>query len=206
MNNKIFVTVVLLLAAFAALTIYAYLPKASSNIPEAQMANFPMSIGEWQGKDIPLRELDYAILETKNLIVREYKAPDKPPVYLYIIYSADNRKSLHPPEICYTGGGSTILKKTVIPLTEAIKANIFTIDYRDSKQLVAYWFRANNVNTSGYLQQQFKVMLERTLGKRVSGAMMRISVDITRGKEQESLDALNAFCRQIEPLLLRYVQ
>ena len=146
------------------------------------MANLPLEIGDWKGKDIPLKEADYAILATKNLIMREHDADGKSPVILYIIYSGDNRKFSHPPEICYTGAGGMILEKEVIPLTSTLKANKFVVEDQQYKQLVVYWFRANDLNTPSYISQQIRTALQRTLGKRASGAMIRISTVIAPGK------------------------
>ena len=205
MNNKTFLIVAVILAGFAVLALSTYLPHIYDASKEPQMAKFPLKIGEWQGKDVPLTETDYAILATKNLIVREYEAQGKPMVALYIIYSGDNRKSLHPPEICYTGGGATILEKSVIPLTSNLKANKFTIEERHFKQLVVYWFRADNLNTPSYIMQQIRTALRRTFGKQASGAMIRISTVVKPGEDAQALQTIKGFARLIEPLLSKYV-
>jgi EpsI family protein len=196
--------VVLLIAAFV--IIKATAPGKSELVSKVKMSDFPMTIGEWEGKDIPLPERDYEILGTKNLIMRDYKNARGDSINLYIIYSEQNRKTLHPPEICYSGGGaSTITEKSVIPLTDSIKANRFAIDFKDSQQLVVYWFRSGNLNTYSYLQQQSRFVLDRTLGKKTSGAMIRVSATV-KGKSQDTALALvKSFCREIEPLLDKYV-
>jgi EpsI family protein len=205
MNNKTFLIVTVILAGFAVLALSTYLPHMYDISKEPQMSKFPLKIGEWRGRDVPLTENDYAILATKNLIVREYEAQGKPPVVLYIIYSGDSRKSLHPPEICYTGGGATILEKSVIPLTTSLKADKFTIEERHLKQLVVYWFRADNLNTPSYIMQQIRTALHRTFGKQASGAMIRISTVVKPGEDAQALQTIKGFARLIEPLLPKYV-
>ena len=189
----------------AAVSLLNYLPVRFASVSETQMANFPKVIGQWQGIDAVLPERDYAILETKNLIMREYKGPGGDVIYLYIIYSSDNRKALHPPEICYTGAGATIIEKSVIPVTATIKANKFTIENKDSRQLVVYWFRSANFNTYSYLRQQLKMVIARMRGRRTSGAMVRVSTVVKDNNSAAAFRLIKRFCAQIEPLLSQYV-
>jgi len=205
MNNKTFLIVAVILVGFAVLALSTYLPHIYDASKEPQMAKFPLKIGEWQGKDMPLAQTDYDILATKNLIVREYEAQGKPLVMLYIIYSGDNRKSLHPPEICYTGGGGTILEKSIVSLTAGLRANKFIIADKSFKQLVVYWFRTDNLNTPSYIMQQVRTALQRTFGKQASGAMIRISTVVKPTEDAQALQTIKRFTRLIEPLLSKYV-
>lgn len=206
MNNKNFVLIVIILAATAVVSVIFYLPGRNVSGNEAQMADFPETIGEWVGTDLPLSKNDYAILETRNLIMREYKnLVSQDTVYLYIIYSVGNRKVMHPPEICYTGGGATITEKSVVPLTDFIQANKFIIEDNDSRQLVAYWFRSGNFNMYNYMRQQLKMVVDRLFGKKVSGAMIRVSTIIEKDGQDSAFRLIKSFSGQIEPLLEKYV-
>ncbi|MFZ2602637.1 MAG: exosortase C-terminal domain/associated protein EpsI [Candidatus Omnitrophota bacterium] len=202
MNNRNFIIAVVIIV-FAA--IIANAPLKFDPAKETRVENFPKTIGGWQGTDIPLEKRDYEILETTNLIMREYKNEKGNIVYLYIIYSGDNRRALHPPEVCYSGSGATMLNKSVIPITNSLKANKFTVENKDSRQLVVYWFKSNELNTYNYLKQQIKSVVGRMLGKQASGAMIRVSTEIKNGDQDEALKLIKAFCKQIEPLLKKYV-
>lgn len=202
MNTKIFIVVAVILVVVA---IISNMPLKFDSTAEIKVVDFPKVVGQWQGADIPLPERDYEILETKNLFIRDYKNPNGDSVYLYIIYSGDNRRALHPPEVCYTGGGATILEKSVIPVTDSMKANKFVIEYKDSRQLVVYWFKSNDLNTYSYLKQQLKIVADRMLGKKTSGAMIRVSTEIGAEGEAAALKLIKEFCAQIEPLLAKYV-
>ena len=205
MKNLNFFIVIIILLGVSLLIFNSYLPSKQESLTQVKVSDFPKEIGDWRGEDIPLSERDFAILETKNLIIREYKNSNADSIYLYIIYSEENRKALHPPEICYTGGGaSTILKKTVAQITDNLKANMFAIESGQQRQLVVYWFKAGDFNTPSYLKQQLKFVTDRMFGKRTSGAMIRVSVDM-KGGSGEALKLLKEFCREIGPLLERYV-
>lgn len=206
MNRKtcIIVVVIFVLAAFVSLS--SYLPTRFDTTDKVQMAAFPMKIGPWTGKDVPLTKRDYEMLETTNLIMRQYTNPGGGSLLLYIIYSEDNRKVSHPPEVCYMGSGSTIAQKAVIAVTPEIKANKMVVEMSGGgRQLVAYWYKAGVLNTPDYFAQQLKVALRRTFAQKTSAAMIRISTDIKGDKEKAAEELIGKFCAQMAPLLPRYV-
>jgi len=205
MSNKNFILVIAILLFVAAVILNLSFAGHRGGKDEPQMSEFPKTIGEWEGKDIPLEDRDYQILETKNLIVRDYKNAQGQSVMLYIIYSQENRRALHPPEICYTGGGATIVDKSVIPVTDSIQANKFTIEAKDYRQIVVYWFRAGTMNTFNYMKQQINMVMGRVFGKRTSGAMVRLSTNITGQDEKATIELIREFSGAIQPLLNQYV-
>jgi len=204
MNNKTFIIVAIILVAVAIVGLVSYLPTRFDISSKVKVADFPKVIGEWSATDIALSERDYEILETRNLIMRDYKNTKGDSIYLYIVYSEDNRKVSHPPEICYMGSGVTIADKSTAQITDSIKATKMLVEKADSRQLVIYWFKAGSLNTDKYLRQQLKIVIDRMLGKRTSGALIRVSTDIN-GSSDVSLKLLKEFCGEIEPLLSSYV-
>lgn len=205
MNNRTFVIVITVLVVVAVIGLLSYLPQRRASSTETRMSDFPMQIGKWKAKDIPISERDYEILETRNLIMREYKNPAADSVFLYIVYSEGNRKVAHPPEVCYMGSGMTVIEKSIIKLTKTISATRMLVEKADSRQLVAYWFRAGNYNTPQYLNQQLKMVLNRLLGKTSSGALLRLSLDVKNNDEAAARKTLRKFTALLAPLLPKYV-
>lgn len=207
MNNFKFVIVALVLTAAAAIVFSSFNSSMYEGAGEVMMEKLPKSIGEWRGEDIPIPEKDYEILGTRNLIMRKYTHTlSEESVYLYIIYSVDNRKSVHPPEICYTGAGANaITEKSVIALTDTIKANKFSVDSKNSRQSVVYWFKSADLNTHSYIQQQLKMVMDRMLRKKTSSAMLRVSALLKNNDSAAALRLIQSFCRQIAPLFAQYV-
>ena len=74
---------------------------------EVPLAEFPMQIGNWSGKDVKLSEEIIEIAGNDDYVARDYfniKTSEK--VNLYIAYSARPRTMRgHKPEICYPGNG-----------------------------------------------------------------------------------------------------
>lgn len=206
MNNKSFFIVISILIVVAIISIAFYLPVRFDSAVKIKVADFPKTIGEWTSTDIPLSERDYEILETKNLIMRNYKDGKGDSLILYIIYSEDNRKVTHPPEVCYMGSGVTIVNKSPFQINRSIKATKMLVERGDFQQLVIYWYKAGNLNTDKYMEQQIKVVAGRIFGKRTSGALIRLSTDLKDNiDEKKALSMIESFCAQIEPLLAKYV-
>lgn len=205
MGNKNFIITVTILIIVAITGLSSYMLPATDSALKVKVADFPKTIGGWVSTEIPLSERDYEILETRNLFLRDYKNGKGDSVILYIIYSEDNRKVSHPPEICYMGSGLTIVNKSAIKLTESIKAVKMLAEKADNRQLVIYTLKVGNLYTDSYLRQQLKIVIGRMLGKRIPSALIRLSAHIKNNDEEDALNLIKSFTRQIEPLLAKYV-
>lgn len=204
MNNRNFIIVILVIAVAAIIAFYFYLPGRFENQSKIMMSNFPKTIGDWAAKDIPVSEHDYEILETRNLIMREYTNSKGEAIILYIIYSENNRRVVHPPEICLTGGGQSIEDRSSIQIGN-IQAVKLLMQKGDFRQIVLYWFKAGNLNTNRYLKQQIKIAFDLLRGKNASSALIRITTELKSNDSQASFALLKQFVLEIEKLLPRYV-
>lgn len=205
MNNKTFFIVCAVLALVAVVGIIAYLPARMDIGLKVKVSDFPLTVGEWKGKEEPIGDDVYRILETRNLFIREYKNKAGDLVYMYVVYSEDNRKVSHPPEVCLMGGGVTVVGKTPVQLTPVIRANKLLVEKADARDLMVYWYKAGDYYTDSYMKQQLKVVLGRVFGKRNAGAMIRLSTDIKNGDEKSAVKLIQSFSSKIEPLLDKYV-
>ncbi|MEK6715549.1 MAG: exosortase C-terminal domain/associated protein EpsI [Candidatus Omnitrophota bacterium] len=207
---KRYISVIIIFAATAALSLFLYYQQIK---PEdaVNISNFPQEIAGWKGKDIPLEEKVYEILETRNLLFREYKKEGEPGIVLYIIYSDKNRKSSHPPEICLAGGGIDITSKKSEELKInlgaeefGLKVNYLIAENSNSRELMLYWFKAGKTFTANYLNQQFKIMLSQLQGKSSGGAMLRLSTLIIKD-EAEAKEQLVKFISAILPVVIKTI-
>lgn len=205
MNKRNFLTVVLMLLASAAVALLSFKPARFYESPGIRMPDFPKTIMGWASEDLPLSGLDSGLLETKNFILRNYSNKKGDSCILLIIYSADNRKAAHPPEIDLQGSGETVTGKSTRQLTKTIKATELIIDKRSSQELAVYWYKSGKQTTDIYLKQQLGAILDRILGRTTSAAFIRVSTNIGEGGQREALSKVVAFCAMIEPLLDKYV-
>ncbi|MEK7850023.1 MAG: exosortase C-terminal domain/associated protein EpsI [Candidatus Omnitrophota bacterium] len=197
-SKKQFVIVLAILIAVLAISVPAFLIVPSAK-EEVLVSKFPMQIGEWKGKDLPVEENAYEILETRNLILREYTRGSSK-VYLYIIYSQDNRKVSHPPEVCLEGSGITVVKTQKIPLELAgarqIVANKLTVEKAGINNIIVYWYKAGEYYFDNYLKQQMKVALASLQFKRTSGAMIRFSAEILPTAPNKAMEDIKVFVKE----------
>jgi len=171
---------------------------------------FPKVIGEWTSKEVPISDDEKALLETDNVFVRRYTNVKEEEVYLFIVYSQNNRKVSHPPEICYTGGGATILdnvRDSIASETEdtMVDVNRLKVERGRITQIFTYWFKVGNSFTPNYWKQQAMIAYKSLLGQPSSSALIRISSTVNDGKDFEATELIKKFGRQIIPKLHQYL-
>ncbi|MCX7926569.1 MAG: EpsI family protein [Candidatus Omnitrophica bacterium] len=202
-KNFIIVCCLLLLAGIVGYRWYYFIPTTVDNV---NLKDFPLSIGDWQGKDLPLKERVYELLETRNLIMRDYVNSQGKIINLYIIYSQDNRKVSHPPEICLQSEGAVVVQKSEIAVSKNIKATKMILEKEGSRQVVLFWYKVGSAYTPSYIRQQIKVSFGRLLGKKVSSALIRLVIPIEASlSEKQTFEKLISFCILLEPLLSQYL-
>ena len=119
MQNRylIIIAIMLLTSVFVHFLSYDTYYEAEAGI--RAIKNIPLEFGQWQGKDIPLDEQIYEILETRSIINRAYLGKNGKEVLLSIVYYPETKVDFHAPEACLAGRGIQISKSdqtiTIIP-------------------------------------------------------------------------------------------
>ncbi|MCX5666171.1 MAG: EpsI family protein [Candidatus Omnitrophica bacterium] len=140
---------------------------------------FPMTMGEWKGKELPITEKEYAILETRNLISREYTNPSGDKLYLLVIYSETNRSVFHPPEVCMMGSGLSITDKQLENFDAGKKSfttNKLFAEKGPYKEIILNCYKAGDIYTSNFYLQQTRLAVHQIFGQNVPGATLRVSM------------------------------
>ena len=207
-NN--FTVICLTLIITAVISWYLFFKQAREN-DTVSISRFPKTIGSWSSVDLPISKEDLAILETKNAFARRYKNfLDKNEIYLYIVYSQNNRKVAHPPEICYTGSGITITESVHDPIKVkyknlTVETNRLRLTKENFDHIAYYWFKIGDRFTSNYWKQQILIAFETLIGKKPSSALIRVSADVRGGDEKKSIDNIKKFINLITPDLFLYL-
>ena len=193
-NTVGFLTVVVLLSVTTFFSLNLYFQQRTSH-DKLDIRLFPYEIAGWKGKDLKITQKEYDILETKNLISREYISASGEKIYLFIIYSETNRRVFHPPEVCMMGGGVKIVDKR----SEKIDARGYKVSVnklytqKDSyRGMALYCYKAGNLYTDNFYLQQAFFSLNQLLGKHRGGATIRVSMSINKD-EQTSFETLRDF-------------
>jgi len=208
--NRIGFVLLLCLFVFSAAVSWKMYFKEYLQKDTVDINNFPREIAGWKSEDIPLTEVEYAILETRNVFTRRYKGPEGQEIYLMMVYSQRNRKVSHPPEICYTGSGASIVgdKPAFLDIParkKPIKTNKLTVEYGPITQLSYYWFKVGDVYTSNYWKQQFLIALKSLLNTSSSSAMIRIAATVGDGGQKQAEDNVRRFAQIVVPLIPKYL-
>jgi EpsI family protein len=164
---------------------------------------FPMVVGEWTGRDLPITEKEYDILETRNLITREYVNPSGDKLYLFIIYSETNRSVFHPPEVCMIGSGMDITDKQVDKVESGSKVfttNKLFAEKGQYREIILNSYMAGKLHTDNFYLQQAYLAGHQIFGRVVPGATLRVSMS-EGGDRDATLKMLKGFLSETAGIL-----
>ncbi len=203
MQNSIkrFIIVFLLLSFTAIITYGSYSMKNHSG--ELYTHNIPFIIGSWFGRELGMDERTYEILETRDAIMREYTNYNDS-IVLAIVFSQDNRKVAHPPEVCFAGSGWERADKGVETLIidgREIKMNKLILQKNSWKQIVFYLYKSGDRLTENYYAQQINIILNGMLRKNTSSALIRVSTNISGDDISEKMALTKSFIAEIIPII-----
>lgn len=212
MKNKTnqFNLICIILVAATAISWFLYFKQAVEK-DTVNVHLFPKTIGPWTSEEMPITKDEFAILETNNAFVRKYtNALTKSQIYLFIIYSQTNRKVAHPPEICYTGSGMTIVEDVHDPIPVkyknlTIQANRLHLVKKDFTHISYYWFKVADQFTSNYWKQQMLIAIYTLLGKHPSSALVRVSSDVKGNDMDATIKEIKSFSNLIAKDLFSYL-
>ncbi|MDX9701530.1 MAG: EpsI family protein [Candidatus Auribacterota bacterium] len=149
--------------------------------------SLPMIIDSMNAREIEMDQKTLDILETTDVTFREYSAPDRIPIYLCIIFSENNRKVAHPPELCLSGGGSNVEQKIQINFDTSIKRNFdaqrLIVNHGSGKWMYLYWYKTGSFYSSKYMLQQFLAAVTQLIHRSSSCALIRLSTPIPPEEE-----------------------
>ena len=108
--------------------------------------------------------------------------PEAPAVGLCLIFSKDNRKGTHPPDLCLEGGGGEITSKAdyvVGDIAGRQPLQCRELVFRDGQrqEYFLYVYKCGDSYTTSFWRQQIVIFLNGLLHRDASGALIRVSTD-----------------------------
>lgn len=174
---------------------------------DQRVVNLPKELGEYKSKDVELDERIYDILETKNVVMRNYFKDDEPPILFYLIFSKKTHKTSDPPENCLQGEGRAIVSKELVDLPGLdCSVNKLLVEKSGNKDLYLYWFIAGNEFFDNYVGQRLKLIMSYLRRNPQSGGQVRISIEIVDGNEKEAMQRLQEFIVEMMPYLRKLLE
>ena len=186
------------LTSLGFLALFPLAPPFSSSMMDSSheiIRTIPREIGSWRGRDLPVDERTYQILETRNVLSRQYENSGRESVQLLIVSSDKDRRVAHPPEVCYLTSNFAILDERVesFPWRKGF-INLKRFVAQDPRnpsiqEKVLYVYKVGNRYTSNYFAQQFFFAWDRATRRESKIILIRLS-----GWEEA---ALNEFLPQV---------
>jgi EpsI family protein len=163
---------------------------------------FPRLLGKWNSVVFQVDRSVNAILETDDVLIREYRDPAGAAVGLALVYYSDGEKvALHLPESCLLGHGTRLADRTTEKLTLSGSGDFSAVklitESERGKDIVIYYFHTAGYHTGSYFDFRRKMLLNRISGKPGGGALVRFTVSVTPGTpEEKSIALLHEFIAQ----------
>ncbi len=128
-------------------------------------------------------------LESPAYLYRRYVAAGKPPVDLCLIFSRNNRKATHPPDLCLEGSGEGIVAKRDFELAHPADSTrripcreIVVQDGGGNRSYFLYTYRIGQSYTRSFWVQQWSIFINGVLRRQGSGALVRVNTTMTDGR------------------------
>jgi EpsI family protein len=179
---------------------------AQVKAPQA-LFELPQQILEFQqiGEDIPASESIRQQLETNAILQRNYASAYGGYVQLTIVYAGKTRRSLHFPEVCFTGQGWETQDKFSIPVGLSFVGQGLILQSGDSRQAVLYFFKTGNDLTGNYFANSVSWVRDTFLLRSPSSMLVRISTPVDEQNEDRAIRLLNDFASGLAPILLETI-
>jgi len=166
--------------------------------------------GEWSSYDIELDAQTLAVLETSDYLCRTYVSAGRATVEFSIIFSRDNRKGTHPPDLCLEGAGQdlTAIRDLVVgdvPSRGRIPCRELVVQRGSARSYFIYTYKCGERYTNSFWLQQLTIFANGLARRNASGALIRVSTPM-RGGIEEARDLAVQFLRAAVPHLDKKLQ
>lgn len=178
--------------------------QAVDQASEEYVLEVPRHLGEYRqyGDDEEVDERTKEILETSNILIRNYVGRQNWPVQLTIVHAGASRRSLHFPEVCIVGGGWEIREQTTVPIGIMFEARQLVLVKGDQREAVLYWFKTDDHLTGNFFINSFRWARYQVTHGTMPSAMIRVSTMVGPMGEEATFDLLKDFAAQATPILL----
>ena len=206
-KHTLFVSALILLAAIGT-RLSSHVENIEPNVP---FATFPKQIREWVGKEERFDDQVSAILGVDDYFLCNYLTPDRRSVQLYVGFYQSQRRgaTYHSPKNCLPGAGWQFVKSDYVTLPmpgdQSVTINRVLIQKGLDKQVILYWYHdRGRVISSEYWAKGYLVWDAMTK-HRSDGSLVRISVPVQGGTEEDAFDHAVRFLEDLWPVLLDFM-
>lgn len=179
---------------------------AAAETPAVNL-NLPSEVGPYRqnGEDIDPGDDVRAALETSDILMRYYTAPNGAPILVTIVYAGQKRRSLHFPEVCLVGQGWEVEQAYAAPVGIEFEGRRLVIFRGDDEQAVLYWLKTGKRFTSSTFMNALFWAREQLMFGTPTSSMIKLSMPVLKQAgqdEEEAFAILDDFASRLGPILL----
>jgi EpsI family protein len=204
------------LAAALLLGAFAFLQARTlkENIPPRQaLSAFPLLLGEWQGREIPIAPEILEVLGAGEFMTRFYwRSAEEPPIDFFVAYFPSQRTgdTIHSPRNCLPGAGWAPLESGRMQVTgpdgRIVTVNRYIIGKGLERQLVLYWYQAHGRVIASEYRAKIYLVLDSLRTNRSDGGLVRVITPIQSSESPDTAEQRAvAFAARILPELANHI-
>jgi EpsI family protein len=187
--------------------------QAEVRIPSEPPASFPIDVGSWKGRDVPIPQWALDVLGDGEFVERSFsRNPDELPVDFFLAYFPTQRtgSTMHSPQNCLPGSGWTPVDfaRVELPLSGRgnIRVNRYVLAKGLDRLLVLYWYQEHGRVVASEYWAKFYLVTDAIGMNRSDGALVRIMTPITQNESMASAQQRGtALVQDVFPLIHKYV-
>lgn len=199
------ITIVFLLIISVAVNFLSYDPFYKAKDGLSAINGIPLNVKGWMGRNFPIENKIYEILETKSIIHRKYYR-NRNEVLLSVVYYPETKVDFHDPGSCLGGQGIEIHRSLKqIKINEEIILDLNQIIWRsgNDEQLVYYFYKAGNYLGRSYIWLRLNLARNKFSNSPKSGSLIRLSTNVLSGDYERAGAILSEAIRDLYPYILK---
>jgi EpsI family protein len=156
----------------------------SATLAEVLPSDVETSAGrwEWDGREYELDAQTLRILEYPAYGAKRYVGADGW-VIASLIFSRDNRKGTHPPDVCLEGGGGEILAQKQVPLSGVpgrgtVGCREIVVQNGARRTYHLYTYKCGTSYTPSFFWQQLMIFVNGLTGRDAGGALVQVQTHV----------------------------
>ena len=195
-------------------TVLFYTAAHGEKIPLAKpLDDFPSQIGPWTLQQTGVVEPEVRdVLKADDLMTRWYVDPALGGADLFVAYFKTQRtgQSPHSPKNCLPGSGwspsvTGYIDVNIPSRDETIRINKYIVTKGDSKDVVLYWYQAQNRVIADEFAAKFYLVTDSIRYHRSDTALVRVVVPVQGVSESDAVARGVAFVQVVYPELKAFL-
>lgn len=163
----------------------------SAMLSDAMPMAFDIDSKRYLGYPVDIDPRTLTILENPGYLSRQYASDDhKGDIEVTVFFSRDNRKGIHPPDLCLEGGGDSIIEKDVVQI-DGVQCRSLLFLHDDQLYYMLYTYKCGKSYTLSFWRQQMTIFLNGLLERNSTGALIRVATPVVVGQGADRQAAIS---------------